>query len=139
MLSSQKSVCPYPGAFGFAMQGASAIINYFLFRFDLLVSCCFTYRKIRGDLCVPTGWSIPHEEPWPLPLRGVYLGRLVNLARQQHDLIKDLYPERFSTLRELGFLWLPPSFLYRNGTEHKEVQKTPSPGGATMGVGLNGY
>ncbi|KAG5184483.1 hypothetical protein JKP88DRAFT_354425 [Tribonema minus] len=84
--------------------------RFLLFQYDEVLCGLFAYNMIRGDLCVDADWVVPDDDPWPMPLRGLPLGFLVNVVRLQRDVLYRHYPERYRMLDGLGFYWLDPVF-----------------------------
>jgi hypothetical protein len=49
---------------------------------------------IVGDMFVENDFVVPDESPWPMSLRGMPIGFLVNVVRMQRDVLFRHYPER---------------------------------------------
>jgi hypothetical protein len=70
----------------------------------LLIDAIRLYRATKGDLLIEQGWCVPSDAPWPPPLHGRRLARVVyDLQFWQQHLAA--YPERRAELEQLGFLW----------------------------------
>lgn len=80
------------------------------FQYDELLYGLFTYKMIKGDLCIEADWVMPDEDPWPMTLRGIPLGYLVNVVRSQKDLLIAEYHPRYQMLNGMGFIWTEPEF-----------------------------
>jgi hypothetical protein len=54
----------------------------------------YVYNMIVGDMFVENDFVVPDESPWPMSLRGMPVGFLVNVVRMQRDVLFRHYPER---------------------------------------------
>lgn len=86
-------------AMGFAFQVSEVAWTRF-------VSALETYKRLHGNLRVPTGFVVPHDNhsAWPVNLHGFRLGETVNNVRTKRLYLSD-NPARDRELAELGFVW----------------------------------
>jgi hypothetical protein len=63
-----------------------------------------TYKKIYGDLRVPSKFEVPGSDQWPRFCRNLKLGVRIAAIRSAGRYVKDR-PERKQELDELGFEW----------------------------------
>jgi hypothetical protein len=54
----------------------------------------YVYNMVRADMFIEADWVMPDEAPWPMSLRGMPLGFLINVVRMQKDVLQRHYPER---------------------------------------------
>ena len=94
-------------ALGFAWGAEERYIGV---PFNLLVAGLLVYRKVRGNALVPWDFVVPDGAPWPYPVRGLRLGRLVNEMRANKDACRLHHEVKWQTLQELEFMWLPARF-----------------------------
>ncbi|CAM9410068.1 unnamed protein product [Phaeothamnion confervicola] len=94
---------------------------YLYFQYDEVLCGLFAHKIIRGDVCVRPDWVVPDQDPWPLPLRGLPLGFLVNMVRWQRDTLRKHYLDRFTMIDAMGFVWLPAVFQEWEGLEVEGV------------------
>ena len=67
-----------------------------------------SFKKIRGDCCVPLSFVIPDEIPWPDGLVGYELGDACNIMRRPDNKLRVFKEERKEmVLRGMGFTWVP--------------------------------
>ena len=59
------------------------------------------YKLEYGHVDVPKEFVVPHEEPWPVEIRGLNLGARCSHIRNRGD-----YPQYRSALDEIGFSWV---------------------------------
>ncbi|CAM9193682.1 unnamed protein product [Chrysoparadoxa australica] len=95
--------------------------DYLYFQYDQVLCGLYAHKMIRGDVYVPADWVVPDVDPWPLPLRGMPLGFLVNCVRWQRDLLQEKYLDRYLMLDGLGMLWCDPIFVDWKDIEVKGV------------------
>merc|ERR1712046_519707 len=74
-------------------------------QWDIFIYLVFMYSKIVDDVCIPFDYVVPDSIPWPLPLRGMEMGLMVNKVRAQMDKYERFYPERKALLDEFKFPW----------------------------------
>lgn len=79
-------------------------------HWHFFLTCLFSFSKIKGSLAIPWDFVVPHEEPWPLPLRGAKIGTMTNKVRQQENTLREHFPLRAQLLDSMGFIFLPPIF-----------------------------
>jgi hypothetical protein len=68
--------------------------DFLLFQYDEVLCGLYVYNMIVGDMFVENDFVVPDEPPWPMPLRGMPIGFLVNVVRMQRDVLFRHYPER---------------------------------------------
>ena len=74
------------------------------FNFDKLVNALTAFMKIQADNCVPFDFVVPSSMPWDKDVWGYELGKEVNLARAQAEVLKKEYPNRLQMLVNMEFM-----------------------------------
>eukprot|EP00968_Pinguiococcus_pyrenoidosus_P016655 scaffold1616_cov310-Pinguiococcus_pyrenoidosus.AAC.23 len=72
--------------------------------FEVIVEALQQYKRVLGDLAVPSNFVVPSVEPWPRHLAGLPLGQRVAAIRST-DLYVEGNRDRVKLLSELGFIW----------------------------------
>ena len=62
------------------------------------------FMKIQADNCVPFDFVVPSSMPWDKDVWGYELGKEVNLARAQAEVLKKEYPNRLQMLVNMEFM-----------------------------------
>ena len=73
-------------------------------RWQCVLQSLVAYKKLHGDLQVPSEFVVPSEAPWPKEAWGLKLGQRVNNIRSAEQYVKD-EPERRAELDAMGFRW----------------------------------
>jgi hypothetical protein len=74
-------------------------------RWELIFSALVRFRRLHGDLLVPTGFNVPPDlSLWPEPMHGLKLGLCVANLRAKKTYLEG-HPERCAALDELDFCW----------------------------------
>eukprot|EP00471_Norrisiella_sphaerica_P001103 CAMPEP_0184484124 /NCGR_PEP_ID=MMETSP0113_2-20130426/5833_1 /TAXON_ID=91329 /ORGANISM="Norrisiella sphaerica, Strain BC52" /LENGTH=658 /DNA_ID=CAMNT_0026864943 /DNA_START=153 /DNA_END=2129 /DNA_ORIENTATION=+ len=78
-------------------------------RWERFLDALTMYRDLCGDCDVPTSFIVPHEEPWPLSVRGLPLGSRVATTRSMGTYLngdnQEVIDKRVEALNLLGFTW----------------------------------
>ena len=69
--------------------------------FDQIYDALKTYKKVEGNLNVPSNFIVPNYDPWPEPTRGMPLGKKIPGIRSKAFLKAN--PQASVKLEKLGF------------------------------------
>jgi hypothetical protein len=74
-------------------------------KWDHKISALSTYQIVYGDLMVPKTFVCPHDLIWPVEVRGLKLGSIVQSIRSRGEY--HVSKEQRCQLDRLGFVWDP--------------------------------
>ena len=77
--------------------------------FDEVVMALYTYKRLFGNVLVPSRWIVPNEAPWPQETWGLALGRRVSSIRHRQAYLltegREVFRAREKILSDIGFVW----------------------------------
>jgi hypothetical protein len=70
--------------------------------FNNLLDAIYIHNKAYGDLDIPIKFEVPSQEPWPLNLHGLRLGKRLEKILSTPEFFED-HPDKVEELEKLGF------------------------------------